>query len=162
VARILPICALVTDQEVGDLLPNRAQARKLVVSLAVFWAAIMMAVLVGPVAPAVGVAGVAIGLVFGARFYLTLYGVWTPVSGESPWRMMLVPSFSAQRLRAQLHIFDLVRPRWIMHTLRETGWNATILGFGLLGMLVVNLVLIVFVLPHTAGSTSCSHAGVCR
>jgi hypothetical protein len=162
VARILPICALVTDDEVGDLLPNRAQARKLVVNVAIFWAAIMMAVLVGPVAPALGVAGVAIGLVFGARFYLTLYGVWTPLSGESPWRMMLVPSFSRRRLQAQLHIFDLVRPRWIMHTLRETGWNPTIVGCGLLGMLVVDAVLVVVVLPHTAGSASCSHAAVCR
>jgi hypothetical protein len=147
----------------AELLPNREQARKLVASIAIFWSAVVIAVLAGPVVPAVGVIAVIIGLLFGARFYLTLYQVWEPESGESAWRMMFVPSLSRRRIRASLHTFDVSRPRWVAHTLRETGWNPKIVGYGLLALLVVDVVLVVIVLPHAAGSGSCSRvASACR
>jgi hypothetical protein len=138
---------------VVDLLPNESQARKLVTSLAIFWGAWGIAVLGALGVAALSAAAVVVGLVFGFRFYLTLYEVWEPESGVSPWRMMFLPGFSRGRLRASLHLRDLLRPSWIGHTLRVTGWNAKFVGLGLLALLVTDLVLAAFVFP-SLGATS--------
>jgi len=134
----------------AELLPNREQARKLVVSLAVFWAAWGIGVTAaGAGVPALLGLVVPIGLVFGFRFFLTLYRVWEPETGESAWRVMFVPSFSRRRSRAlRGHTFDLFKPSWIGHTLRETGWNPSFVGYGLMGLLAADLVIAVTVFPN--------------
>jgi len=136
-----------TMRRMAELLPDRVQARRLVVSLAAFWASWAIGVgAAGAGAPAVLGLVVAVGLVFGFRFYLTLYGVWEPGTGESAWRMMFVPSFSRQRQRAMRSaMLALFKPRWIRHTFRETGWNPKLVGFGLLGLLVLDLIIAVVV-----------------
>jgi hypothetical protein len=133
-----------------ELLPNRDQARKLVVSLAFFWAAWAIAVIGFDSSPPVGGVAVVVGLVAGFRFYLTLYGVWEPESGVSAWRMMFVPSLSRSRRRASLHIFDLLRPSWIQHTLRATGWPPKVIGSGLLALLLADLLVAIAVFPSLA------------
>src|SRR5438093_1059349 len=125
----------------ADLLPDREQARKLVVSIAVFWAAWAVAVASIRDVPVLSAIGGVVGVVFLFYFYLTLYRVWEPESGVSAWRMMFMSSFSRRQRRTALHLFDLLRPRWIGHTLRETGWNPRVVGGGLLALLVTDLVL---------------------
>ena len=141
-----------TIEAMVDLLPNRAQARKLVVSVAVFWTAWGVFVLTAAAFPAVAVVAFLIGMPFLFRFYLTLYRVWEPESGESAWSMMFRPRFSRRRMRVGLHIFDVLKPRWIRHTLRETGWNAAVVGCGLCALLVADLVLLFTVLSNASGT----------
>lgn len=101
-------------------LPDREQARSLIVSLALFWASWGIGVAgLGLGGPGVLALVVPVGLIFGFRFYLTLYAVWEPVTGESAWRLMSVPAFSPRRIRARARVMlDLLRPEWIRHTLR--------------------------------------------
>jgi hypothetical protein len=131
-----------------ELLPNQNQARALVVSLGVFW--LLWGVAVGgfAVAAPVGAIALVVALFFAFRFYFTLYRVWEPESGVSPWRMMFVPSLSRRRVRASLRLFDLFRPSWIRHTLRVTGWNPRLTGGVLLGLLIVDLLLALLVFPN--------------
>ncbi len=135
-----------------DLLPNRAQSRKLVVSVAVFWVAWGVFALTAAVFLAVAVVAFLIGMLFLFRFYLTLYRAWEPESGETAWSMMFRPRFGRRRMRAGLHIFDVLKPRWIRHTLRETGWNVPVVGCGLLALLVADLVLWFTVLRNASGT----------
>jgi hypothetical protein len=131
----------------SDLFPNRKQARTLVTSVGVFWASWAVAVLYLSRLPGIGALAFAVGLVSIFRFYLTLYRVWEPDSGESAGRRMLVPSFG-RRMRSAHRMFDLFRPRWIKHTLRETGWNPTFVGFVLLALLAMDLMLFFTVFPQ--------------
>ena len=138
-----------------ELLPNREQARKLVVSLAFFWAAWAIAVICSDRFPPLGAAAAIVGLVAGFRFYLTLFGVWEPETGVSGWRMMFVPGVSRSRRqasrRASRHmLFDLLRPSWIRHTLRATGWPPKVIGSGLLVLLLADVLLAILVFPSLA------------
>ncbi|SRR6266542_3560593 len=132
----------------SDVLPNRKKARTLLTGVGVFWASWAVAVLSLSRLPGIGALAVAVGLFFIFRFYLTLYRFWEPDGGESAWLRMLVPSFSRGRKRAGRGMFDLFRPRWIKHTLRETGWNPTLAGLVLLALIATDLVLSFTVLPH--------------
>ena len=136
-----------------DLLPNRQQARQLVISLAVFWSAWAVAVVGFDIAPALGPPAFLVGFVAVFRFYLTLFRVWEPESSESAWRMMFVPSFRRSRMRASLHLFDLFRPSWIRQTLRATGWPPKVVGSGLLALLVADSVVAITVFPQAFGGS---------
>jgi hypothetical protein len=118
------------------------------VSLAAFWGLFAVCVLgfATHVKALIFAAGIA-GVVFGARFYFVLYGTWEP--GVSSWRMMFDPTLIRARARSTWRLLDLFSPRWIGHTLRATGWNAPLVGSGLAGLLVLDLVLVIFVLPRT-------------
>jgi hypothetical protein len=132
-----------------ELVPNCVQARRLVTSLALFWASWGVAVsALGIGVPAAFGVAIVVALSFGFRFYFVLYGIWEPETGESAWRMMLVPKLSRDHIRGSRHLFDLFRPKWIRQTLRATEWDPRIPGFGLLALLIADLVLAVTVLPH--------------
>jgi len=137
---------------VAELIPNEEQARRLVTSLAVFWFAWGVGILGFWKAPPVGAIAIIVGLVFGFRFYFTLYGVWQPESGESPLKMMFVPGFSRSRLRASRHMFDLLRPSWIRKTIRATAWPPAGVAFTLLGLLLADLLIAVVVFPRLPNS----------
>jgi hypothetical protein len=131
-------------------LPDRQQARSLIASLALFWASWGIGVAgLGLGGPGVLALVVPVGLIFGFRFYLTLYAVWELETGESAWRLMFVPAFSPRRIRARTRVMlDLLRPQWIRHTLRESGWNPKLAGYGLLTLLVADLIIAALVFPH--------------
>src|SRR6266700_7453412 len=125
----------------ADALPNRKQARILVASLAIFWGSWGIAFASFSSVPAVGAAAAIVGLVFGYRFWLTLYRIWDPESKEPSWRMILWPRFRLHRTHLARHLFDLLSPSWIKHTLRETGGNPRVAGFGLLALLAADFVV---------------------
>jgi hypothetical protein len=131
----------------AELLPNREQARRLVISLGVFWSAWAVGVISLDTAPLVGGIATVVGLLAAFRFYFTLFSVWAPEAGESVWRMMFVPSFNRSRLRVTRHLLDLFRPSWIRHTLSVTGWPTKIVGFSLLALLLTDAVLAITLLP---------------
>jgi hypothetical protein len=81
------------------------------------------------------------------RFYFTLYGIEARAMGETGWRLMFVPGIKRSRARWDA-MLNLIRPRWIRHTLRETGWNPVLVGLGLLSLLIFDLVVLVTVFPN--------------
>jgi hypothetical protein len=133
---------------VEPLLPDTRQARRLVVTLAIFWGGWGLSLIGFWLAPVAGVMLFAITFAAGLLFYLTLYGIWERESGISAWRMMFVPGFSRNRRRAALHLADLFRPSWIKHTLRETGWPPRFVGTALLATLAVDLLIFATVAPR--------------
>ena len=116
-----------------------------------FWAGFGLAILGGWLAPAAGAVLFMIAFAAGLLFYFTLYGVWTQESGIPAWRMML-PGFSRARMRVGRHIFDLLRPSWIKHTLAQTGWPPRPVGLGLLAMLVMDVVIFAAIAPRLTSS----------
>ena len=126
-------------------MPDEKQARRLAVYVAGFWAGWGVAVIGGTeTSGALAGLGALIGLTFGFCFYATLFSIWSPVTGRSGWRAILVPSFDRSVSRANRQVMlDLLRPSWIAHTIRETHWNAKLVGFGLLGLLLADVVLAV-------------------
>lgn len=120
------------------------------VSLAIFWACWGMFWVMAETASALAGIVVVVGFGAGLSFFLTLYKVWEPESGESPIRMMFVPSFRRSRMRVQRHLFDLLRPSWIRRTLRATDWPPEWVGVGLLALVVADLVLFFSSLPRLA------------
>src|SRR5262249_44280046 len=89
-----------------ELVPNRVQARQVVVSVAVFWTCWGIGVAGANTVPALAGIFFVVGLLAGLRFELTLLRVWQPESGESPLRMLFVPSFRRSRMRVHRHLFD--------------------------------------------------------
>lgn len=130
------------------LLPDAREARRLVVSLAIFWGGWGLALIGFWKAPTAGVIVFAVTFAAGIFFYLTLYGVWERESGIPAWRMMLVPGVSRDRRRAAMHLADLFRPSWIKHTLRETGWPPRVVGTALLATLALDLLIFATVAPR--------------
>ena len=132
-----------------DRLPNRKQARTIVTCVAIFWTCWGVGVAgIKTFGPAV-IPVMLIGILFCIRGYIALYEVWEPESGESAWRMMFFPSFRKERARIGMRVgTDLFRPRWIRHTIRETGWNPKVVGFGLLGIFLADVLVAIFVFPH--------------
>lgn len=132
-------------------LPDRRQARHLVLSLAIFW----------------GFWGVAVGIFFDATppnpvgavfllagmascwyFYYTLYSVWSRTADMSPLRMLLLPSFRGS-LTATRAMFNLFRPSWVRSALNATGWSARLVGSGLASLLLIDLGLMARLFLHT-------------
>jgi hypothetical protein len=128
----------------GDApLPDRRQARRLVVRLALFWAlwAVMVAFLLAPQPSPIAIAaGFACGG-SGFAFYYTLYDVWSERTGASALQMLIFPGFRAS-LVAWRAMFTLLRPSWIRATLRATEWPVLPVGIGLGLLLVVDLGLL--------------------
>jgi len=113
------------------------------VGVAVFWACWAVGVLglfLVPSLTVVGVVAIVIGMAAGQFIFLNLYRVWEPETGRSAWQMMFVPRLRRDDLRAQWHVtVDPFRPAWIKHTLRATGWPVALVGYTLLGLLLVDL-----------------------
>jgi hypothetical protein len=144
---ILWISTYATIDGVASPLPDRTESRKLVVSLAMFWAFWGIGVVSTYGVPVlVGICFV-VAIVFGVRLSVTLYGIEGREIGQPGWRIMFVPSFRNGRVRWRA-MSNMFNPPWIRHTLRETGWNPVVVGLGLLSLLIVDLVLLVLVLPH--------------
>jgi hypothetical protein len=124
-------------------LPDRRQARRLVVSLSLFWAlwAVTVTMMLAPrpslIAIAFGFPCIGSGFVF----YYTLYDVWSERTGVSALQMFVFPGFRASMV-AWRAMFTLFRPSWIRATLRATGWPALPVGIGLGLLLVVDLGLL--------------------
>jgi hypothetical protein len=137
---------------VEPLLPDRSQARRLVVSLAVFWGGFGVGLLGALYVPPLG--AVVFVIAFGGviAFYLTLYSVWESESGIPAWRMMFAPGFSRARRRSTRRVYDLLRPAWIKQTLRETGWPTRLVGAGLLALMIFALVTLLFIAPRVGRS----------
>jgi hypothetical protein len=124
-------------------LPNRRQARRLVVSLAVFWGVWAVgAVLLLTRAPAASGVVVVPALAAGFLFYYTLYEVWSERTGRSALRMMVFPGLRASLVAYQA-MFTMLRPSWFIPAMRATGWRVALVGALLGGLLVLDLGLVV-------------------
>jgi hypothetical protein len=130
-----------------DAIPSQSWARRLTISVAVFWA------LIGLSAMTHGTAhGFALGFVaMAAGFYLfaTLLRPLSAEVSEPAWRLLLNPSVSRRHYGA-IHesLAEILRPRRIGQILRATGWNPVLIG-GLL-MLLLAAVAVLIVLPWFA------------
>jgi uncharacterized protein (DUF2062 family) len=135
--------------ETVDRFPDQGQARRLVISLAIFWALWGLAAGSieggGPVAiePPSVVGGILAGLVF----YITLFEVWRAETGLSPLRMMFFPSRGGSGAFIRI-IRRTLRRKWIWHTLRATGWPPVLLASGLGILLAGDLVLFGLLFTH--------------
>ena len=125
-----------------DRIPDRVHARRLVVSLAVFWA-LWGVIAVGTVGGAPG-GLVALAFVVGFSsclyFYLTLFDVWHDLLGAPAWRLLLLPSFRRGRITHQV-MRNLHRPRWLWATLGATEWSRSRLSVCLGGLLLLDLLI---------------------
>jgi len=131
-------------------IPDRRRARRLVVSLTVFW--LVWGLLVG--AMVTGRSGAVFGVGFAAAmasmgcFYWTFLDVWRDVLQAPAWRVLLLPSVRRARLTNRL-MRNLYRPSWLWSTLRATEWSPMVLAAGLLTLLVADLVLFVVMMGHS-------------
>jgi hypothetical protein len=129
-------------RRVMDTVPSQSWARRLTISVAVFWA------LIGLSAVTTGTfVGFLIGFVaLGGGFYLfvtILQPLGTEV-GESAWRLLLNRSV-ARRHHAAIHasLREVLRPSGISQVLRATGWNP-LLARGLLVLLAAIVAVLIF------------------
>jgi len=83
----------------------------------------------------VGVCAVVIALVAGGTIQTTLYGVREP-SELPPQRNVLAKILTYRRRSANM--VDTYRPRWVLHTLRATGWPVRRVAFVLVALLALD------------------------
>lgn len=125
----------------SDVLPDRRQSRRIVVSASVFWATWALIALcdLTSMPGELQVAAFIVAFASVTTAWLAMYQVWEPVTGRSAWSQLFFPGFKVQG-----HVmFDPLRPAWIKHTLRATGWPVKPLGFTLLALLAVDLLLFI-------------------
>jgi hypothetical protein len=134
-------------RRVMDTVPSQSWARRLTISVAVFWA------LIGVSAVTTGTfVGLLIGFVaLGGGFYVFVT-ILEPLStevGEPAWRLLLNRSV-ARRHHAAIHesLREVLRRSGIGQILRATGWNPALTG-GLL-VLLAAIVAVLILLPAFA------------
>ena len=130
-----------------DAIPSQSWARRVTMSVAVFWALIGLSAVT---------AGTFIGFLIGfaalgGGFYVfvtILQPLSTEVS-EPAWRLLLNRSV-ARRHHAAIHasLREVLRPSGIGQVLRTTGWNPVLTG-GLLALLLAAVIVLIF-LPAPA------------
>lgn len=130
-----------------DTGPSQSWARRLTISVAVFWA------LIGLSAETTGTfVGFLVGFVaLGGGFYVfvTILQPFSTEVGEPAWRLLLNRS-SARRYHAALHesLREVLRPSGIGQILRATGWNPALTG-GLLVLLAAVVAVLIFLPTFT-------------
>lgn len=101
------------------------------------WAASAVGLFIAPALTVLGLVGTAVAFPAGLVFYATLYAVREPAAELPGQRRLSTLGFR----RTRVGLLDLLRPRRIRHTLRNTGWPVAFVGYGLLALLVVDLLL---------------------
>ena len=130
------------DAPLDAVIPDRRHARRLVVSVAIFWALWGM-LFVGTLNGAPGgllAPAFVVAISSCLYFYLIFFDVWRDTLGAPTWRVLLVPSFRRATTTRKL-MRNLYRPRWLWATLRATEWSPWALASGLLALLATDLVI---------------------
>jgi hypothetical protein len=130
-----------------DAIPSQSWARRVTISVGVFWA------LIGLSAVTAGTfIGFLIGFVALAGGFYVFVTMVQPLSievGEPAWRLLLDRSVARRHhaaIQASLH--EVLRPSGIGQILRATGWNPVLTG-GLLALLLTAVTVLIF-LPALA------------
>lgn len=131
------------------LFPNRQQSRTIVIGVGTFWAMWGIAVALVQGGGPFAAVPIMIGMVALLRAFYAMFAVYQPSTGRSPWHMMFVPRFRRQDFRASLALYDLLRPSYVRHTLKETGWNPWYAGGSLLVLLSLDVAIAILILPRT-------------
>jgi len=124
-----------------DRIPSRQTARRLVVSIGVFWAT-WGCVVLGAERGGLGVIvfGLALlGIASGSLFYATLFGIWN--------QSFLFAGFKDAGLRWRI-MMKLFTPGWLWQTVRATEWPPAFVAVTLLLLLASDLVLFGFLMSH--------------
>jgi hypothetical protein len=108
---------------------SQSDARRLVVSLGLFWAC--FAVAAPTLEDGIGVVGFAVGLAAGWFFYLTLFRIWGAQFFLWPGR-----GYSERYRRSTAATASLLRPTFVKKTFRATGWPPLAVGCVLVTLLV--------------------------
>ena len=127
-----------------DRLPTRQTARRLVVSIAIFWAT-WGCVVMGAELGILGVilfGLVLVGMASGVVFYATLFGIW-----NQPFLLFAFPGFRREGLRWRI-MMKLLSPRWLWQTIRATDWPAATIAVTLFLLLAGDLVLFGVLMSH--------------
>jgi hypothetical protein len=134
-----------------DTLPNKRQARQLVLSIPGFWGC--WAIAVGAAllhrGVVVGIAGVAC-LTSGFAFFAVLLSAQIPSNTRSSWLDAYVFNPDARKARNRA-LLRPMQPKWIAHTLKETGWYPVLVGSGLSILLLSDLVLLIAIFSRARG-----------
>jgi hypothetical protein len=137
--------------------PNRRQARRLVVSLMLFWAlwgTLTIGLMTSPPHGAIAGLAAVIAVAAGWTFFYTISDVWKERIGESALlSAMLLLSFAPFRLRWQATT-ALFRPSWIRATLRATEWPVALLALVLIALGALDVALGVWIFTHAAPSAA--------
>jgi len=121
---------------------DRAHARRLVVSLALFWAAFAVG---GPfIDRPIFVAAFLVAFPAGFTFYATLFKIWGT-------RLFVLPGRGAFREGGKQYaaMHALFRPTFIRRVFRATGWPPVLVGVLLLALLAGAVLSVTVVAPPT-------------
>lgn len=125
-----------------DTVPSQSWARRLTISVAVFWTLIGLSAVTTGTFNGFLIGFVALGS--GLYVFVTILRPLSIEVGEPAWRLLLDRSVTRRHHAAiQASLREVVRPSGIGQILRATGWNPVLVG-GLLVMLATIVAVLIF------------------